>query len=239
MEISILITAYNVTNYIEECLDSVHNQTYFKDSNYEILLGIDGCIKTLGKVKSIKDKYKNLKVLYMPENKGTYITTNTLLYEAKGEYILRFDSDDLMKPEMVESMIRELKELKEKQAIWMTPRFSEFLNKIEESSGILSGADGVILVNRELLIKEFGGWSPWICGADSDLIHRFWRAKKGGYKTSEVLFYRRVHPTQLTRDSKTNFYSPIRKNVMKMLQENKINNIIYVSPVVNEFKEIL
>lgn len=41
----------------------------------------------------------------MTENVGTYITSNTLISKAKYNKILRFDSDDIMKENMVECMI--------------------------------------------------------------------------------------------------------------------------------------
>lgn len=50
--ISIILTAWQTQKFIEESLDSIEQQTYFANFNdYEILLGIDGCEKTLEKVK--------------------------------------------------------------------------------------------------------------------------------------------------------------------------------------------
>lgn len=52
--VSIILTAWKTQDYIEECLDSINKQQFFnkEKTNYEILLGIDGCEKTLE--KSIK-----------------------------------------------------------------------------------------------------------------------------------------------------------------------------------------
>ena len=52
--VSVCITAYNVQNYIKECLDSVIRQTWFKEhNNWEIIIGVDGCQKTLDYLKKI------------------------------------------------------------------------------------------------------------------------------------------------------------------------------------------
>lgn len=60
---SIIIAAYRTKDFIQECLEAIENQTYFKNNdNYEILLGIDGCIETLEKVQQIKNKIRNIKV---------------------------------------------------------------------------------------------------------------------------------------------------------------------------------
>jgi Glycosyltransferases involved in cell wall biogenesis len=106
--ISILVTAYKSANYIERCLDSIFNQTWFKtNDNWEVLLGIDGCFSTLEKIMDIKHKYPKLKYYMMINNRGTYVTSNTLLDLTNPEYShnLRFDSDDIMCPEMVEKLM--------------------------------------------------------------------------------------------------------------------------------------
>jgi glycosyltransferase involved in cell wall biosynthesis len=105
--ISILITAYQAEKYIEECLDSIENQTYFNDNNdFEVLVGVDACEFTLNKLKQISYKYRNLRIFMMDNNQGTYITMNTLLDIAIYENLIRFDSDDKMKPYMIEKLMQ-------------------------------------------------------------------------------------------------------------------------------------
>jgi len=46
--LSIIISAYNSSDYIIECLNSIRHQMYFHNhNNYEILLGVDHCESTL------------------------------------------------------------------------------------------------------------------------------------------------------------------------------------------------
>lgn len=93
--IYVLITAYETHEYIEKCLDSVANQTI----DCKIILGIDGCEKTLEKVKTIQYKYNNLEVYYFNENKGANITFNSLSeFVPNNSLIVKFDSDDIMLP---------------------------------------------------------------------------------------------------------------------------------------------
>ena len=51
-ETTFLISTYNNVEYIEECLDSIENQTYFKDNTakFQVLIGVDGCPKTYEKI---------------------------------------------------------------------------------------------------------------------------------------------------------------------------------------------
>lgn len=50
LNISVLIPAYNCDLYIEQCIDSVVNQEHTSDVKYEIIVGVDGCEKTLNKL---------------------------------------------------------------------------------------------------------------------------------------------------------------------------------------------
>jgi cellulose synthase/poly-beta-1,6-N-acetylglucosamine synthase-like glycosyltransferase len=101
--ISIIITAYKAVKYIKETLDSILNQIWFNiNDNWEILLGVDGCDETLNYLHSIRKNYKNLRIFMMKKNKGTYITSNTMMSIAKYDYLLRFDSDDIMNPNLIE-----------------------------------------------------------------------------------------------------------------------------------------
>ena len=60
MGISICISAWKTQKYIEECLDSVYNQTWFKDHDeWEVIIGIDGCEETLKKINEIKQLYND------------------------------------------------------------------------------------------------------------------------------------------------------------------------------------
>ena len=97
--VSICVTAFKSVKFIKKTLNSITNQTWFKNNkNYEIILGIDGCNETLQYIKRIQNNYKNLIVIMMKKNKGTYITTNTIMTISKYDHLIRFDSDDIMYP---------------------------------------------------------------------------------------------------------------------------------------------
>lgn len=213
--ISICLTAYETQNYIEDCLNSIENQTYFNDiNNFEILLGIDNCKKTLEKVKKIQHKYRNLKVFMMNKNVGTYVTTNTMMNLAKYKWILRFDTDDIMLPNMIESILLYMYE--HPKIDILRPYAINFGKK----SGLLYDKHGCILMKKEIF-KKFGGYRPWICAGDGELqkrLENFVNIKK--YTT--VVFKRRVHTNNLTIATNTNFNSEIRKKYI-----NFINNSTY------------
>lgn len=98
-EISIIVPVYNVEKYLENCIDSILNQT-FKD--YELILVDDGSTDKSG---DICDKYEKkdirIKVIHK-SNEGLSSARNIGLDMACGKYIGFIDSDDSIHPRMYE-----------------------------------------------------------------------------------------------------------------------------------------
>jgi len=229
--ISIIITAYQVKDFIEECLLSIENQTYFvNNDNYEILIGVDNCKETLDKLLDIKYKYRNVRVFMMNENKGTYITTNTLLDIVKFDNIIRFDSDDVMRPNMIEKIMLYSDK-------YNFIRFKYFNMKYDSNGQFIMKhtsdcAHGVVYMKKSL-IDEIGGYQPWPCASDSELLVR---AKNILIEKTidEVLFYRRIHDNSLTRNKKFGLRSDIREKYRKMINKHKS---LKIDRITNEYKE--
>lgn len=234
--ISIIITAYNTEKYIEEALDSVSNQTWFKHNDeWEILLGIDHCEKTLEKVKSIMDKYKNLRVFYMKENVGTYITSNTLISKAKYAKILRFDSDDIMNEYMVERMLDAMNTVNKCKLVQC---YYKNFPKQEGKRGI-DKAHGVFLCKKSVFTK-YGAFMPWKCGADTEFLTRIDKNDVYPIAFPQVLFLRRIHDESLTRNKETDMKSKLRKEYKKYIDEQSPNTPIIktiTAPAIEIFKD--
>ena len=101
-KVSVIIPFHNVESYIEQCLDSVLNQT-LKD--IEVILVDDASDDNSS---SIVEKYekndKRIKLLKLEERKGQGYARNRAIEIATGEYIGFVDSDDFIKPEMFEKL---------------------------------------------------------------------------------------------------------------------------------------
>jgi len=90
---SVIMPVFNRPQYIEKAVGSVLNQTY---KNFELLIVDDGSDNT--EVKLILNKYKSfpqIKVFYQA-HKGPGASINYGVSQAKGEYVCRLDSDDLL-----------------------------------------------------------------------------------------------------------------------------------------------
>lgn len=210
--VSIILTAWNTQDYIKECLDSVKKQTFFKKGNHEILLGIDGCEKTLYKIKEILRDYPEIKVFFFPKNVGTYVVSNTLALMAQYKYILRFDTDDIMEPDMVKSMF-EYAETNNSDILLCKLRM--FVSSTKKESSSTSVGHGQIFIKNEIF-REFGGFRAFACGADTELEKRI-----GKFVNSHIiekpLFRYRKHLTNLTIKSDTSMHSDYRKNIHAFL----------------------
>ncbi|MGV4415210.1 glycosyltransferase family 2 protein [Chryseobacterium sp. T1] len=95
MLISVIVPVYNVEKYLEQCIQSILNQTY---ANFELILINDG---SRDNSLSICQKYAQQDariVLIDKENEGVSSARNIGIDIAKGEWITFIDSDDYISP---------------------------------------------------------------------------------------------------------------------------------------------
>lgn len=100
--ISIIIPVYNTEQYLDECLQSVLNQTF---ADIEIICINDGSQDGSG---AILDAYaqrdKRIRVVHQ-ENAGVSATRNKGISMARGNYLLMVDSDDYIAPQTCEKLL--------------------------------------------------------------------------------------------------------------------------------------
>ena len=100
MKISILIPIYNVVQYVQECLDSIDASlsAYDGEVDHEIIIVNDA--STDGSDKICTDyvgTHPKARMISHDVNKGLAEARNTLLANAKGDYVAWVDSDDVVK----------------------------------------------------------------------------------------------------------------------------------------------
>jgi lipopolysaccharide biosynthesis glycosyltransferase/glycosyltransferase involved in cell wall biosynthesis/acetyltransferase-like isoleucine patch superfamily enzyme len=105
-KVSIVIPVYNVEDYLEDCLDSVINQTL---EDIEIICVNDGSTDvSLSILEEYAGKDKRIKVISKP-NSGYGHTMNVGMDAATGEYIGIVEPDDYVKLNMYEILYYEAK----------------------------------------------------------------------------------------------------------------------------------
>lgn len=99
--ISIVIPVFNVELYIEQCLESISNQSY---KNIEIILINDGSEDKSGDICETWTK-KDVRIRYFKQdNIGLGYTRNRGISLAKGRYITFIDSDDWVHKDYIKEM---------------------------------------------------------------------------------------------------------------------------------------
>lgn len=91
--ISVIVPIYNVENYLEDCINSILNQSY---KELEIILVDDGSPDSCGKIcDKYAEKDSRITVIHK-KNGGLSDARNTGINVANGEYLSFVDSDDLL-----------------------------------------------------------------------------------------------------------------------------------------------
>ena len=124
--ISVIVPVYNVEKYLEECLDSIQNQTF---SNIEIILVNDG---SSDNSKEICKKYceqDNRFKLINQTNQGQGVARNTGVAASKGEFIAFVDSDDVIRQDYLEVLMRHMSEKVDIVESQFTVHKKEFFNE--------------------------------------------------------------------------------------------------------------
>ena len=100
-QISIIIPAYNVADYLARALDSLLGQTF---ADYEVLLVDDGSKDGTGEIcDCYAAKDSRIKVIHQA-NAGAPAARNAAIEIASGKYIYFMDGDDWAEPDMLADM---------------------------------------------------------------------------------------------------------------------------------------
>ena len=136
--ISIIVPVYNVEKYLEECLDSIQNQTY---SDIEVILVNDG---SLDNSKDICEKYckeDNRFKLINQANQGQSVARNHGVAASTGEFIAFVDSDDIIRQDYLEVLIRYMSEEVDIVESQFTVHKKEFFNENYKEINVIFEGD--------------------------------------------------------------------------------------------------
>lgn len=208
MGISVIVPAYNNTNFIKECVESIYESGI--DREYELLIGVDACEETFEYLKTLTLN-ENTKVFLFLKNGGPYIIKNTLAKIAKYDKLIFFDSDDVMKNVMIPVCEDGLDKF-----LVVRPRMTNFrdINGNRKYDQKKKWGEGVFAIKQELFLT-LNGFEGWRVAADSDFLARLVRNRAKIWSTQDVLFDRRVHPNSLTMSRETGFSSLLRMEYAK------------------------
>lgn len=100
--VSIVVPVYNVSAFLDRCVQSIVNQNY---TNLEIILVDDGSTDQSGDKCDQWGKKDSRIVIYHKENGGLSDARNFGIKKSSGQYIAFIDSDDYVLPNYVEMLV--------------------------------------------------------------------------------------------------------------------------------------
>lgn len=102
MRFSVLIPVYNTEKYLDECLQSVLDQTY---QDFEVILVDDGSTDNSPQIcDDYQAKYPEVIRVLHQQNSGQLLSRINAIYAAHGDYCIFLDSDDLLVDNALETL---------------------------------------------------------------------------------------------------------------------------------------
>nr|WP_255639697.1 CDP-glycerol:glycerophosphate glycerophosphotransferase [Aquibacillus saliphilus] len=106
-KVSIIVPVYNTSEFLDDCISSIINQTY---QELEILVVNDGSDESSSeKCKEIQDKDSRIKYFSLAQKSGVGAARNYGIKKSTGEYIYFLDSDDYLAEDGIEILVNSIK----------------------------------------------------------------------------------------------------------------------------------
>jgi len=102
MDVSIIIVAWNVHEFLYNCLKSVYGET--KGISIEIIY-VDNASED-GSVEMVKKEFTGVKIIENEENQGFIIANNQGIEIAKGRYVLLLNSDTIILENAIAKIVK-------------------------------------------------------------------------------------------------------------------------------------
>ena len=205
-KVSIIVGIYNGEKYLEECIDSIIDQTY---KNLEIILINDGSTDSSSQIlKKYKNQDERIIVLNQ-KNAGVSNARNKGIEKSTGSYICIVDQDDVLNKEYVEYFYSLIKTTNSEIAT--TPQPNKFFGEVKDYTcnddiKVISGKEAVIqmlyhrfviapwnkMIKRELIINNNVRFNPDFYGGEGFAfsIECFQFATKVALGSKKVYNYR-------------------------------------------------
>jgi len=201
LEISIIVPAYNAEKTIEQCLKKICEES--KNFNPEIIVIDDN---STDKTRTIVEKFKNIKLIKIEENKGVGHARNLGAKSAKNKILCYIDSDLIISKNSIEILVKRLQKDQNTGSVGAIPEVHNLNTKSWTSNFVcLKSCYGFENIKNEtsvtdvqsefcVMFKEFlnevGGWKSFrkAGGEEYDLGHKMLRANKKNIKIKEASY---------------------------------------------------
>lgn len=202
VSVSVIMAEYNTkVADLKTAIKSILDQTY---RDFEFIIVDDGGKNNLEVIKKELGNDKRIRIIKNPCNKGLVYSLNNAITHAKGEYLVRMDTDDIAEKDRIQ---------KQHNFIQKHPEYSVVASRVIEFSdkkelGILGKAGektrkdimrGDVPVHPSVIMKKSdilatGGYKDYTRAEDLSLWCDLMLARKKIYVMNDVLLHYRVNP---------------------------------------------
>lgn len=239
MNISIIIPVYNAEKYLEDMINSIVNNM-IKENNIEILF-IDDNSTDLSKniIKRYMNKYNFISLYENKENFGASISRNIGIENAKNDYIMFVDADDILDKEWFD-IINYIE--KDDDVIYFNENIDSNSSKSQMLKYIIGYNDENICIagpfskifKKSFLLKNNIFFNPDLINGEDMIFNVNCLIKSLNYKIIKKSFYEyRVYVGQSTKS----YNSKIIQSDLEF--HNQLNNILDKSCIEENLKKEL
>ena len=244
-KIAVIISVYNCEEYIDECLNSLENQSLRQDKIQVVIINDGSKDESLSKIQKYTNKHKNW-TLISRENRGLAVSRNEGLDILDSEYVTFLDSDDYLNSDALEKMYNEIKQNNAEIGIFRTKRFNSKYVKEDEYRDKLNDFDTIVNIDSEKRLPSIVRSVAILYSKDivndirfiPNVIHednyfcikayskadRIYISKTCVYMIRE----REGENTSITQNLNIKTYKDMYKNILKADLEIKIQNIVKI-----------
>ena len=235
-KLSFIIPVYNVEKYIRDCILSIYDQNLL-DEDFEVILVNDGTKdNSFEVIQDILTQHDNI-IRVDQDNQGLSVARNTGIRNAKGDYVLFVDSDDLLVRESVgplllvanasyadlvvadflklsdEEIRNYKKEEKDKYASSVSKTgFELFLDDLDPSQNYVWRT----MYRREFLLQNKLSFIPGICYEDIPFTPECYLKAHVCVRVNLILYLYRMRPSSITSNMDKNKAMDLNKAIERI-----------------------
>lgn len=210
-KVSVYIPNHNYSKYLSQAINSVIDQNY---EDWELIVILDAPIDDSNNlIKSFQEKLGDkIRVFENKSKKGLQYCANLAIAEAKGDYIIRLDSDDFFNESALRIMSSYLDDNSDIAMVYTDYFYVDQQGNIldvdtrkklgEKDLAFDLPAHGACSMIRMDILNQIGGYSEKFNAQDGyDLWYKILE-KHNIDNINTPLFYYRQHNSSLSKDSK-------------------------------------
>ena len=243
-KLSFIIPVYNVEKYIRDCILSIYDQN-LHDEDFEVILVNDGTEdNSFEVIQDILTQHDNI-IRVDQDNQGLSVARNTGIKNAKGEYVLFVDSDDVLVRESVgplllvantsyadlvvadflklsDEEIRNYKiEEKDDSSSVTKTGFELFLDDLDPSQNYVWRT----MYRREFLLQNNLSFIPGICYEDIPFTPECYLKARVCVRVNSILYLYRMRPSSITSNMDKNKAMDLNKAIERIWELKKMKGL--------------